>query len=154
MTASERLKEFRNRLGISMREVEETSRKIAEAQGNTEYVVSNAWLTQIENSGSTPSIYKIFSLSIVYRVKFSELLNMYGIDLERIAQLQAANPLASTHLTDTTVYDQARAVQFPVRFDKGFKIEKTSLVARMVETWGEIPVGLLQHLDLRKYNYG
>jgi transcriptional regulator with XRE-family HTH domain len=154
MNTSDRLKDLRNRLGISMREVEETSRRIAEAQGNSEYIISSAWLTQIENSGSTPSIYKLFTLSIVYRLKFTDLLNLYGIDLERILRLQAANPLTSTHLADTTVYDESRAIQFPVRFDKGFKMERTGLIARMVEVWGEIPIGILQHLDLRKYNYG
>lgn len=154
MTTAERLKEMRNRLGLSMREVDETSRRIAEAQGNSEYIISTAWLTQIENSDSTPSIYKLFTLSIIYRVRFTDLLNMYGIDLERINQLQAANPLTSTHIADKAVYNPERAIQFPVRFDKGFKFEKTSLLARMVELWGEIPVGILQHMELRKYNYG
>lgn len=154
MTTADRLKEMRNRLGLSMRDVEETSRKIAESQGNSEYVISTAWLTQIENSSSTPSIYKMFTLSIIYRAKFPDLLNMYGIDLDRINQLQAANPLTCTHITDTEVYNPERAVQFPVRFDKGFRFEKTNLLARMVEMWGEIPAGILQHMDLRHYNYG
>jgi transcriptional regulator with XRE-family HTH domain len=154
MTTADRLKEMRNRLGLSMREVEEASRRIAEAEGNQEYVVSNAWLTQIENSGSTPSIYKLFTLSIVYRVKFTDLMQMYGIDLDRINQLQSVRPLTSTHLADTAVYNESRVIQFPVRFDKGFKLEKTSLLARMVEMWGEIPVGILQHMDLRRFNYG
>ena len=52
------------------------------------------------------------------------------------------------------VYNSERAIQFPVRFDKGFRIEKTNLLARMVETWGEMPVGILQHMDLRSHNYG
>src|SRR5690242_1521723 len=118
MAAGERLKELRNRLGISMRDVEETSRKIAEAQGDNEYIISSAWLTQIENSDSTPSIYKLFTLSIVYRLKLRELLALYGIDLERIALLQSAHPLPITHLSTPAVYDEARTVEFPVRFDK------------------------------------
>lgn len=154
MTTADRLKELRNRLGLSMREVDETSRRIAEAQGNNEYVISTAWLTQIENSDSTPSIYKLFTLSIVYRVKFTDLLSLYGIDLGRINKLQSANPLERTHMADTQVHDPERPVQFPVRFDKGFKFEKTGLLARMVELWGEIPAGILQHMDLRKFNYG
>lgn len=154
MTTADQLKAMRNRLGLSMREVDEASRRIAEKRGNSEYIISTAWLTQIENSDSTPSIYKLFTLSIVYRVRFTDLLGMYGIDLESIKQLQASNPLHCTHITDTAVYNPERAIQFPVRFDRGFRFEKTNLLARMVELWGEIPVGILQHMDLRKYNYG
>jgi len=49
LRAGEQLKELRNRLGVTTREVEEYSRKIAEAETNDEFYVSNAWLTQIEN---------------------------------------------------------------------------------------------------------
>jgi len=33
-------------------------------------------------------------------------------------------------------------------------MEKTNLLARVVEKWDQIPVGFLQHLDLRKSVYG
>ena len=79
---------------------------------------------------------------------------MYGIDLERIGRLQSANPLANTHITQVEVYDHERAVQFPVRFDSGFSLEKTNLIARMVEIWGELPIGVIQNLDIRKFLYG
>ena len=32
--------------------------------------------------------------------------------------------------------------------------EKTNLIARMVEVWGEVPAGLVQQLKLRKSRYG
>ena len=64
------LRELRNRLGVTTREVEELSRKIAEDRGNDEFSISNAWLTQLENKNSVPSIYKLFSLSVIYRAKF------------------------------------------------------------------------------------
>lgn len=137
-----------------MREVEDFSRKIADAEGNDEFLVSTPRLTQIENLQSTPSVYKLFSLSAIYRVKFTDLLALYGIDLERISKYQADLPLDETHLTEVSVYDSDRPVVFPVRFDAGFSLEKTNLLARMVETWGEVPIGLIQHLDLRNSLYG
>ena len=70
----DQLRELRNRLGITTREVEELSRKLAERTGNDEYYISNAWLTQLENKDSVPSIYKLFSLSVIYRSTFSDLL--------------------------------------------------------------------------------
>ena len=45
---NELLKDLRARLGITTRDVAELSQKIAETQGNAEFQISNAWLTQIE----------------------------------------------------------------------------------------------------------
>ena len=150
----ERFKELRNRLGIATREVEEFSRRIAEAENNDEFYISNAWLTQIENKFSVPSIYKLYSLSIVYRVRFHDLLMLYGVDLSKIAKYQLSTPLAQTHLADVEVYDTQQSVSFPVRFDPGFKMDRTNLLSRMVEIWGEVPIAFIQHLDFRHTSYG
>jgi transcriptional regulator with XRE-family HTH domain len=155
MTPGEQLKELRRRAGISIREVEELSRRIAEVEQNDEFLLSNAYLTQIENQQSIPSIYKLYSLSTIYRAKFTDLLQFYGIDLDKIAKHQAVTiPLSETHLTQLDVYDADRTVSFPVRFDPAFSIEKTNLVPRMVEIWGEVPIALIQHLNLRRSLYG
>ena len=154
MRAGERLKEIRNRLGITTRDVEEYSRRIADAENSDEYYVSNAWLTQVENKIAIPSIFKLYTLSIIYRLKFNDLLQMYGVDLEKIQKYQLANPLPNTHLTNLEVYDKDHAVTFPVRFDPGFKFERTNLLSRMVEEWGEVPVSLIQQLDVRTTSYG
>ena len=154
LSAGEQLKDIRNRLGITIRDVEDYSRRIAEAEQNEEFLISNAWLTQIENRQSTPSVYKLYTLSIIYRVKFTDLLMLYGIDLEKINKHQATLPLSQTHLTKLAVYDEDRQVAFPVRFDPGFSVGKTNLLSRMVEVWGEVPIALIQHLDVRKLLYG
>jgi len=150
----EQLKELRNHLGITTREVEEHSRKIAEAEGNDDFYISNAWLTQIENKQSIPSIHKLYSLSVIYRIKFADLLRLFGVDLEKIGRYQLATPLQKTHLTTLEVYDGERTVTFPIRFDRGFRPEKTNLLSRMVEIWGEVPIALIQHLDIRHSQYG
>ena len=94
----DQLRELRNRLGITTREVEELSRRLAETTGNEEYYISNAWLTQLENKNSVPSIYKLFSLSVIYRSTFADLLAFFGIDLGNSARYQLDVPLANTHL--------------------------------------------------------
>ena len=99
MRAGEQLKELRKRLGITTREVEKWSRKIAEAEKTDEFYISNAWLTQIEKTQSVPSIYKLYSLGVIYRTKFTDLLLLYGVDLEKISKYQVATPLGKTHLT-------------------------------------------------------
>ena len=150
----EQLRELRNRLGVTTREVEEFSRTIAQDCSNEEFYISNAWLTQLENKTSVPSIYKLFSLSVIYRTKFTDLLEVFGVDLNASARYQLALPLQHTHLASLESLDPEKAISFPVRFDKGFSLDKTSLISRMVEVWGEVPVALIQKLDVRHCQYG
>src|ERR1700688_5238696 len=119
---SEKLKDIRSRLGITTREVADLSQKIAEKEGNPEFHISNAWLTQVENSDSVPSIFKLYSLSSIYRVKFTDLLRLYGVDLQRLNLHQLESPLADTHLTSLEVYDAERTASFPLRFVRSFDI--------------------------------
>lgn len=154
MRPGEQLRELRNRLGISLREVEEFSRLIAEDRQNEEYFISNPWLTQLENKGSVPSIYKLYTLAVIYRTKFEDLLAIFGIDLSAIPNFQMSLPLRNTHLVSFEPPDPDKSITFPVRFDKGFSLETTTLISRMVEIWGEVPVALLQKLDLRHCQYG
>lgn len=150
----DQLKELRNRLGVTTREVEDLSRKIAEDCGNEEFYISNAWLSQIENTSSVPSIYKLFSLSVIYRTRFADLMTIFGVDLAKATRYQLALPLQNTHLVAFEVPDPDQAITFPVRFDRSFALEKTSLISRMVEVWGEVPVSLIQKLDVRHCQYG
>jgi transcriptional regulator with XRE-family HTH domain len=150
----EQLKEIRSKLGITTREVSEFSHKIAESEGNPEFHISNAWLTQVENSDSVPSIFKLYSLSSIYRIKFTDLLRLYGVDMQRLHQHQLAAPLPQTHMTTLEVYDPERTVSFPVRFDRSFDLDNTNLLSRMIEIWGEVPIALIQHLDVRHGLYG
>jgi hypothetical protein len=153
-TPSEQIKDIRCRLGITTREVAEFSHKIAEAEGNPEFHISNAWLTQVENSDSVPSIFKLYSLSSIYHIKFTDLLLLYGVDLQHLTRNQLAAPLPDTHLTNLEVYDQQRTVSFPIRFDRSFDVDNTNLLSRLVEVWGEVPIALIQHLDIRHGLYG
>jgi transcriptional regulator with XRE-family HTH domain len=148
------LRDLRNRIGVTTREVEEFSRKIAEDRGNEEFSVSNAWLTQLENKNSVPSIYKLFSLSVIYGAKFVDLLSIFGVELNDSIRYHSCLPLLNTHLASIEVADRDRSVRFPVRFDRGFRVETTSLISRMVEVWGEVPIAIIQKLDIRNCQYG
>jgi len=74
--------------------------------------------------------------------------------LNATSRYQLALPLQNTHLTSLEAPDPEKAVTFPVRFDKSFNLETTSLISRMVEVWGEVPVALIQKLDVRHCQYG
>lgn len=154
MRAGARLQEIRCRLSMTTRDVAEKSERIAENQANDEFKISIAWLTEIENSDGIPSIYKLYTLSVIYHIKFDELLLLYGVDLNRIPQQRMLMPPDQTSLTPVEVYNEDRVTIFPVHFDQGFDVERTNLISRMVDVWGEVPIGLIQHLDIRDSLYG
>ena len=80
MPAGPKLKSLRNKRNITVREVEQASRRIADAKGDKRFCISNGWLAQLENGDSEPSICKLFSLSVIYRADLSDLLLLYNID--------------------------------------------------------------------------
>lgn len=101
-----------------------------------------------------PSIYKLFSLSAIYRSTFADLLAIFGIDLASSARFQLDVPLANTHRVAFETPHPAAAVTFPTCLDRAFSLEKTNLVSRAVEVWGNVPASLFQRLDLRHTQYG
>jgi transcriptional regulator with XRE-family HTH domain len=149
-----RLKQIRERLNLTLRQVEEASLEIADAERNSEYVVSTARLNQIENDGSLPSIYKLYSLAVIYRMSIEETLGLYGINLGKMEEHRLVARQTGTHIFTAEVGDPGRPIHFPIRFDPGFRPEKTIFISRMIELWGEIPAGLLARLDLKKCRYG
>ncbi len=149
-----KLKQIRERLNLTLREVEEGSLEIAANEGNPEYFVSAARLDQIENDGSLPSIYKLSSLGVVYQLSPEEVLGFYGISLARMDERRLHARRTRTHLFSVELSDRSQPISFPIRFDPGFDPVRTVFLSRLIERWGEIPAGLLRTLDLKKHRYG
>lgn len=82
MPAGPKLKSLRNKRNITVREVEQASRRIANAKGDKRFCISNGWLAQLENGVSEPSICKLFSLSVIYRANFLDLVRLYNVDVD------------------------------------------------------------------------
>lgn len=149
-----KLKQIRERLNLTLRAVEEFSLKIAEAENNSEFNVSVARLNQIENDRSLPSVFKLYSLAVIYHMSLEEVLALYQIDMGKTEEHRRMVPLSRTHLFSTKADHPEKIIRFPVRFDPGFRPEKTAFISRLIEAWGEIPLGLLSTLDFKKFRYG
>ena len=90
------LKTLRNRRNITVREVEQASRRIADVKGDRRFCISNGWLAQLENGVSEPSICKLFSLSVIYRANFLDLVRLYNVDVD---DKEKYEPVANPELT-------------------------------------------------------
>src|SRR5712691_883088 len=153
--SGERLRQIRIRLGMTTRDVAAYSQRISsEEEENEDYCISNAWLTQVENTGSVPSVHKLFSLSVIYRQSVGDLLRLFGVDLTKIENHQLSLPLPNTYPTTSAPAIENRPVSFPVHFGQGSSLNGTNLLSRIVGIWGEIPIALISNLDLKHSTYG
>lgn len=88
--AGEQLRALRENQGLTLKDVENRSRQIAEARENVDYLFTAGRLSQVENSNSLPSLYKLASLSEIYQISYDELLRAYGIEPNRGSPNSAA----------------------------------------------------------------
>jgi transcriptional regulator with XRE-family HTH domain len=148
--AGKRLRAERLRARLSTRAVQKLSQQIAqEKDDNQDYYISHGWLTDVENGKFTPSIYKLYSLSLIYKCNYLKVLGFFGINILDAAKEQRLVSLPHTHLIGSNLELPGQTIVLPVELRKNVELARTNLVSRMVETWGEIPVALLQQLDLR-----
>lgn len=75
------MRRLREALDLTLKEVEARSRRIALSRGQKEFILTAGRLSQVETSNSTPSIYKLASLSQVYQTPYVDLLRIYGIEV-------------------------------------------------------------------------
>ena len=79
----QRLRTIREDHHLTLKDVEHRSRLIAQSRHNAEYLFTAGRLSQVENSSSLPSLYKLASLSEIYEVPYAELLSVFGIEVDR-----------------------------------------------------------------------
>lgn len=82
------LRVIRENLGLTLKEVEAHSRRISQLRHNREYVFTAGRLSQVENSYSLPSVYKLAALSEIYRTPYHRLLRLYGIEVDEAGALK------------------------------------------------------------------
>jgi len=152
LAAGLNLRASRERLGLTMRDVENATLRIAERHGNDEFIVSPSRLSDIETKGLVPSIYRVYSLAAVYHRDLREILSWYGIDLELGAADLSLNLPPKSYVSE--FLQAAPAVHIPTRLDPSFDPRRTANLSRMVEEWGLVPVAYLSQLGGDKYTYG
>lgn len=86
------LRRLREGVGLTTREVEAASARLAARYQNKRYVVRISRLCEFENWGATPSIYSLYSLAVIYQKDLDHLLRLYGIGVAgSVCQLQTSS---------------------------------------------------------------
>jgi transcriptional regulator with XRE-family HTH domain len=146
------LRTLREKLGLTVDDVETASERLARKHNNEEYRITTSRLSEFESKGVIPSIHRLYSLAVIYRREFSEMLSWYGVDLNQTASdLEACAP-PRTHFS--FALPNTAEIKKPVRIDPSFDPRTTSNFAPMVEQWGAVPVAYLQELSKKDYSYG
>jgi transcriptional regulator with XRE-family HTH domain len=153
--AGKRLRAERLRARLSTRDVQRLSHQIAqEKNNNQDYYISHAWLTEVENGKFTPSIYKLYSLSLNYKCSYVKIMGFFGINLADAVEEQKLVGLPHTHLIGSNIELVGNEIVLPTELRKNVELSRTNLVSRMFESWGEIPVSLLRQIDLQRRLFG
>jgi transcriptional regulator with XRE-family HTH domain len=73
------MRDLRDELGLTMRDVHRLTKKFGKQRRNSDYIVSPSRLSDIEKHGHTPNLYRLHALALAYRSKTGKLLKLYGI---------------------------------------------------------------------------
>lgn len=151
-SGGQNLRLLREQLGLTMRDVENSSTRIAERHGNDEFVIAPSRLSDFETKGVIPSIFRMYSFAVIYRRDIRELLSWYGVNLNgMVADLELTMPPKS-HVCEAL--GNLSTVEIPIRLDPGFDPRQTGNLGRMVEKWGQVPLAYLAQFSSVQYTYG
>src|SRR5579883_618925 len=128
--AGQKLKRARERLRLKYRDVEEASSKIAARYSNDEYLVALSRLSDIENKGTIPSFYRLYSLCAIYRLDMVEALSWYGVDLTDLPADADVIRHARPHAIG--FQPEEGEVQSPLQLDPGLDLAKTAFLSRLI----------------------
>jgi len=148
----QRLRVLREQLGLTIRDVEGASGRIAARHGSEDFAVSPSRLSDIETKGLLPNIYRLYSLSVIYRRDLREMLEWYGIDLNETAADMGLSEPPKSHISGTL--DSVASVNVPVRLDPAFDLRRSANLGRMIERWGVVPAAYLSQFSSTRYTYG
>ncbi len=152
LPAGKSLRTLREKLGLTMRDVETSSTRMAEKYRNEEFLIPPSRLSDIETKNVLPSIFRLYALAIIYRRDLRELLAWYGVDTNNMAADLGMIIPPRSHVSETL--SGLSSVQMPVRMDPGFDEQRTSNLGRMVEQWGLVPLAYLAQFAQSKFTYG
>jgi transcriptional regulator with XRE-family HTH domain len=146
-----RLRQVRERLTLTYRDVERSSFELAARRGRAEFILHISRLADIENRGVTPSIHKLYTLAVIYHLNPVDIFKWYEVPMDQLFSDSTAFPAPATHLMAPPL-----SLRIPIHFDPAFDPKRTEYLSRMVEQWGQLE-GVLTNTTSpgnSQYRYG
>lgn len=147
----EKLRQVRERLQLTYRDVVEASQKIAERRNSEEFAVALSRLADIENKGTLPTVYRLYTLCAIYRLDWKEVLCWYGVPLDLLPSDALQIRLEQTHEIH---FAPEGAAAVPPALDREIDLNKTTFLNHIIGRWGKMPLTFLAGLDQRHLHYG
>lgn len=143
-----RLRQIRERLGLTYRDVERISYELAARRGRSDFVLHISRLADFENHNAIPSLHKLYTLSVVYHLNPLELFSWYDVPLEQCFEDGVNFPSPQTHRIAAP-----SSLKVPLRFDPAFDPKRTDFLSRMVEKWGSFEGALTKENGRHCYGF-
>src|SRR5499427_9561451 len=143
-----RLRQVRERLGLTYRDVEAASYELAARRGRPEFIVHISRLADFENRNVVPGLHKLYSLAALYHLNLLELFGWYEVPFEECFEDGLRFQVPQTHVAAPPT-----ALRVPLRFDPAFDPRRTDFLSRMVERWGHFEGALVKGNPRHCYGY-
>jgi transcriptional regulator with XRE-family HTH domain len=143
------IRELREERSIKSGDIERISRAIAQVKGSPDFYISHSTLCDIE-TGSIPSVHKLFSLASCLKVSLEQLLLAFGIDIDELRQHASQHEFSLTRGSQPA--GRFPDLRFQLNFDTGFGSPETCLLRlNPKDLLGLFPPPLYKYLDPERY---
>lgn len=143
-----RLRQVREGLGLTYRDVERVSYELASRRGRPEFILHISRLADIENRHVVPSIHKLYALAAVYHLDPLKIFGWYDVPIDNCFDDAVSFPTPETHRMAPPA-----SMRIPVRFDPAFDPKRTEFLSRMVERWGYLEGTMTKEKERHCYGY-
>lgn len=151
--AGQKLRRARERLGLKYRDVKESTQRLAQAYGNSEFQIGLSRLADIETKGTLPSVFRLYSLCVIYKLNFTAVLQWYGINIADLPLDAARFGLQHTIAFDLDI-DDSLEVEIPRSMSSSFDFRRTTYLGEQLHEWGIVSTALLKRMNVRKGRFG
>jgi transcriptional regulator with XRE-family HTH domain len=165
----ERLREIRQQWGLSLREVEQRSRRIARGRGDTSYQLSASWLQRLESDEHELTVKTLIALAEIYSIPTDQLIHdVHSVEAQALILNQPGSPNATISQTAGARKSSASplfaATQFPdpspgktTLIPAGDEASRTPFMWGIIGTLDMtldpmIPAGSIVQIDTRSRN--
>jgi transcriptional regulator with XRE-family HTH domain len=145
MNPGTRLRQIRERLGLTYRDVQRASVKLACNRGQQQFVLHLSRLAEIENHEVVPSLHRLYALAVIYHLSPMEIFRWYDIPLEQFMGDATSIPAPQTHLMSFSGFSEAQKIPRELPKETGFLAP---------ETGGISELGNMLRTSAGRYRYG